>query len=226
MSQPVLQIVSVPIGNREDITLRALNVLKNCDFVIGEEYKEASSLLKFYKIEKKIELLNEHSKSGDILLLLDEIKKSSEVCLISDSGSPTLEDPGSRLIELALESKIAVTVVPGASALTAALSLSGFNNSPFTFAGFLSREDRDRESELKKLLSLNHAIVIYETPYRYKKIIHLLAKLLLDKSRRVFLGLSITGPDEFTYRGQISGLVKIVESLPKLPPVIIIEGKK
>ncbi len=225
MNKPKLAVVSVPIGNQLDISLRAIANLKECDFVIGEEFTETSKFLKINSIKKEFELYNEHSTKEDLARLVAKIKTETLVCLISDSGTPTLEDPGQKFVSAAIRNGIEVDIIPGSSALLVALSLSGFSTSPFTFAGFLPRENETRLKSLKKFLSLNHTLVIYETPYRYKKVIVEISKIVNPK-KKIFLGLNLTCPDQFVFRGEIKSALAILDKLPKAPPVIILSEEK
>lgn len=221
MSQ--LYLISVPIGNDRDISMNAIEKLQQADLVIGEEYKETSKLLKLNGIDKEFELLNEHSTDEDIHTLLGKIKNSYLTCLLSDAGTPIIEDPGISLVNLAVREDIPIKIVPGATALTCALALCGFRISPFTFAGFLSREEDVRKKQILKYLGFGHTVVFYETPYRYKKIIGELAKLS-KKNNRVFLGLNLTAEDEIQYRGTLRELSRELERFPKAPPVIVLEA--
>lgn len=217
----ILNIVSIHIGNLKDVSFHAIEELKNSDFIIGEEYKETSKLLKYFSIDKSFELLNEHSSETEILELFKKIKNSKKVSLISDSGTPLIEDPGAKLVEYAILEKLEIKVIPGASAIIAALVLSGFSISPFTFVGFLSPKEQIRKNEIKKYLSINHTIVIYETPYRYKQVIRQLYKVS-KYNYRIFLGLNLTSPKEIQYRGTLKSIQNILDSLPKAPPVIVL----
>ena len=218
----ILYIISVPIGNERDIAMNAIEKLQQADLIIGEEHKETSKLLKLNGIDKEFELLNEHSDDSEMNRLLGLLKESYLTCLISDAGTPGIEDPGSGLVNLAVRNGIEVKIVPGASALTCALALCGFRISPFTFIGFLNREEEKRKVEINRYLSLGHTLVMYETPYRYKKVIQEIAKYS-KKNHRIFLGLNLTADDEIQYRGTLKDILKELEKFPKAPPVIVIE---
>ena len=218
----ILYIISVPIGNERDIAMNAIEKLQQADLIIGEEHKETSKLLKLNGIDKEFELLNEHSDDSEMNRLLGLLKESYLTCLISDAGTPGIEDPGSGLVNLAVRNGIEVKIVPGASALTCALALCGFRISPFTFIGFLNREEEKRKIEINRYLSLGHTLVMYETPYRYKKVIQEIAKYS-KKNHRIFLGLNLTADDEIQYRGTLKDILKELDNFPKAPPVIVIE---
>ena len=218
-----LYIISVPIGNDRDIAMNAIEKLQQADMVIGEEYKETSKLLKLNGIDKEFELLNEHSDDQEMNRLLELMKSKNLTCLISDAGTPGIEDPGSGLVNLAVRNGIEVKIVPGPSALTCALALCGFRISPFTFVGFLNREEDKRRNEINKYLALGHTIVLYETPYRYKKVIQEFGKLS-KKNHRIFLGLNLTSEAEIQYRGTLKDILKHLDTFPKAPPVIVIDN--
>ncbi|MCB1189065.1 MAG: 16S rRNA (cytidine(1402)-2'-O)-methyltransferase [Leptospiraceae bacterium] len=219
---PILNIISTPIGNYKDVTFHAIEELKDSDFIIGEEFKETSKFLKHYGITKEFELLNEHSTMENVMELIQAIKRSKKVSLISDSGTPLVEDPGSNLVEFAIQENIEIKMIPGASALLCALVLSGFRISPFTFIGFFSQKEEIRKNEIKKYLMLNHTLVIYETPYRYKKVIQEIQKFS-KQNYKIFLGLNLTTPQEIQYRGTIREIIKVLDSFPKALPVIVLE---
>ncbi len=218
----ILYIVSVPIGNNKDISMNAIEKLAMADLIIGEEYKETSKLLRLNGLEKPFELLNEHSTHDEIDELVKKIINSRITCLVSDSGTPSIEDPGEALINICLRKGVGLKIIPGATALASALALSGFKVSPFTFVGFLDRDEKRRREELIKYFSYQHTLVFYETPYRYKKVIQEMAKIS-KRDYRIFLGLNLTADDEIQVRGTLKEVAQKMENLPKAPPVIVIE---
>ena len=157
-----LFIVSTPIGNYDDISLRAINTLKEVDFIICEEFKEARRLLSHLKIDKELVSLNEHNEeesSNDIFL---RIKNGQSAALISDCGTPLFSDPGSLLVQICINSKIDVVPVPGANSLLPALVGSGFKLDKFYYAGWLSPKSDLRRKELLRLKNIKELIVIME----------------------------------------------------------------
>lgn len=215
-------LLSIPIGNDRDLSLRALDVLSAADLIIGEEHKTTARFLKRCQLEKKFLLYNEHSTEPDKQDLLARIEQVKISVVISDSGSPVLEDPAKNLTTSLIQRNINLHAVPGASALECALAICGFPTSPFTFAGFLPRDTAARQKNLRKLLALQHTIIVYETPYRYKKVIHDLAQV--DKDCPVFIGLNLTTAQEQQIRGNAGQLVPKLDSLPKALPVIVFAG--
>lgn len=218
--KPEVYLVSVPIGNPMDITFRAKELLAKCDILIGEEHKPTYRLLNHLGIKKKYELLNEHSNKEDIDDLMAMIRNAALTCLISDAGTPVLEDPGKGLVEKILDENIYLGAVPGPNAAITALVLSGFPASPYTFYGFLNKDKHIRKGEIAKILKSGHTAIIYETPYRYKSLLEELFSM--QKNLPIFLGLDLTGENEFQFRGKIGDLVKKLDKLPKAPPVIVL----
>ncbi len=217
-----LYIVSVPIGNNADISLRAVEILQKSDLLIGEEFRNTAAFLKRNGVVKEFELLNEHSTYEDTEELFRKIKQSEITSLFSDAGTPVIADPGRDLISRCAEAGVMIKTVPGPSSVTAALSISGLNVFPFTCAGFVSRDDQSRRDEIKRFLKLNHTIIFLETPYRYKKLFHEIDSVL-KADPRCFLGLGLTSDDEIQFRGKWSELRKEIDRFPKLPPVLILE---
>ncbi len=219
-----LYLVSNSLGSDLDLPPRTKLILDSADLIIGEEQRTTSTLLKKLGISKPFEILNEHTKAEELEALgyrLLEFKKS---CIVSDSGNPGICDPASRLVPLAWELGIRVRSCPGPSAFVSGLTASGFSAEPFSFLGFLPREDREREKSLRSYLEWGHTLVFYETPYRTRQVLETLAKSL-GSSRLVYLGLGIGLETEVSYRGTAKEILA-KGTPPKLPPVFVIEGKK
>lgn len=210
MGKSKLYIVSTPIGNYDDITLRAINILHEVDFIICEEYKEAKRLLHHLKIEKELHSLNEHNEKEFSFDLLKLIQEKKSAALISDCGTPLFSDPGITLVNLCIESGIEIIPIPGASSLMAALVGSGFNINKFYFAGWLSPKSDLRKKELLRLKGIKELIIIMETPYRLKSILSDITKVFSEKTKGV-IAFNLTLPTEQFYRGSIKDLLKLVE---------------
>ncbi len=206
-----LYIVSTPIGNYNDITLRALEVLKSVNFIICEEFKEARRLLSQYKIEKEFVTLNEHNENESVEEILPRLTKGETAALISDCGTPLFSDPGHLLLDLCLSSKIQVTPVPGTSSLLTAIVASGLHLEKFYYYGWLSPKKEERQKELSKLRNLKEAIVFLDTPYRLKSLLMDVAKIF-SKHTAVVLAFELTSSNEKFYRGSIEEVLKIAES--------------
>ncbi len=208
---PKLFIVSTPIGNYDDITLRAINILKEVDFIICEEFKEAHRLLSHIKIDKELFSLNEHNEDEASEDILRKIKENKSAALISDCGTPLFSDPGTKLIQLCIESNIEVVPIPGPSSIMAALVGSGFKLDKFYYAGWLSPKSDIRKKELSRLKSIKEIIVLMETPYRLKTILTDIVKVFGSNTRLV-VGFDLTLPTEKFLRGTSAEILKIVET--------------
>ncbi|BDQ01794.1 MAG: ribosomal RNA small subunit methyltransferase I [Ignavibacterium sp.] len=165
-----LFVVSTPIGNLKDITLRALETLKEVDFIICEDTRVTGNLLRHYEISKELISLNAFNESQKLHQIIEKILSGNSAALVSDSGTPTISDPGNRLISEAIKNKIEVIAIPGASAVIAALSISGLPTDSFVFEGFLPQK-KGRQKKLKQLAEEERTIVLYESVYRIEKLL-------------------------------------------------------
>lgn len=172
----ILSIVATPIGNLEDITLRALRTLKECDVIYAEDTRVISKLLARYEIQKPLQRLDAETEAKKAEDVIARLEKGERVVYVSDAGTPGISDPGTRLVAAVRASRPAATIeaIPGASALTAALSISGIDTSAFTFLGFLPHK-KGRQTALKKLAESEIPVVLYESPHRILKLLEELA---------------------------------------------------
>lgn len=178
----LLSIVATPIGNLEDITLRALRTLKECSVIYAEDTRVISKLLARYEIQKPLQRLDaatEHAKADDIIARLEA---GERIVFVSDAGTPGISDPGTRLVALvrAQMPHAKIEAIPGASALTAALSIAGIDTTSFTFLGFLPHK-KGRQTALKKLAETEIPVVLYESPHRILKLLQELENLSVSK---------------------------------------------
>jgi len=208
--KPKLYIVSTPIGNIEDITLRALKILNDVDFIICEEFKEANRLLSYYKIKKELFSLNEHNEKEASIELFQKIKEGKSAALISDCGTPLFSDPGYLLVQLCIESNIEIVPVPGANSLLTALVGSGFKLNKFFYAGWISPKKDLRKKELHHLKSIKELIILMETPYRLKSILSDISKVF-GENTNIVLAFNLTMPSEKFFRGKVGEIQKEVE---------------
>lgn len=204
-----LNIVTTPIGNYADITLRAIETLRNCDYIVCEEVKTAKQLLSFFQIQKELKELNEHNQSQATQEVLHDLINGHSISLISDCGTPAFADPGTLLVKQANEYGIKVNFVHGANSVFAALSVCGFDISRFRFVGFLSPKKDKRRQQLHKLKTISETFVILDTPYRLPNILSDIAEHFPE--RRVFLALNITTPKEQFFRGSIETIAKQIK---------------
>jgi 16S rRNA (cytidine1402-2'-O)-methyltransferase len=166
-----LYIVSTPIGNLKDITLRAIETLKAVDFIICEDTRVTSVLLKHYEVHKELVSMNAQTEWKKIPLLIERVTNGENGALVSDAGTPTISDPGVRLISEAIKNGIEIIPVPGVSALITALTISGLPTDSFIFEGFLPIK-KGRNTKLKELSEEKRTIVLYESTYRIEKLIN------------------------------------------------------
>ena len=204
-----LYIVSTPIGNYDDISLRALSVLKEVDFIICEEFKEAKRLLSHYQINKELVSLNEHNEKESSQEIFNAIKNGKSAALISDCGTPLFSDPGTSLVQLCLDAKIDVVPIPGASSLLPALVGSGFKLDKFYYAGWLSPKSDIRKKELLRLKGIKELIVLMETPYSLSAILTDVSKIF-SAATQICVAFNLTLPTEKFYRGKVSDILKTV----------------
>lgn len=208
----ILFIVATPIGNVQDITLRAIETLRSVDAVICEERKDGSRLLKQLQImDKPLIELNEHNESDMIQQILIELMNGKNMALISDCGTPVFSDPGKQLLKLMAEMRIKVVPIPGASSLMAALSLCPFDMETFTFLGFLPPKTEHRSAVLQKYKSSDSPIILMDTPYRLTKLLDEVSKTF-GRQQQIFLALDLTLPSEATYIGTVQDIAARIQA--------------
>lgn len=205
--KPTLYITPTPIGNYDDITLRALRVLKEVDFIICEELKPANRLLAHYKINKELVKLNEHNQEEISQKLANRLLEGKSAALISDAGTPLFSDPGHLLIDFCISYKIKIVPLPGANSLLPALVSSGLDIEKFYHAGWLSPKKEIRKQELFKLKKIRELIVIMETPYRLKRLIEDIVSSF-GPNQNIVLAYKLTMPEEYIYRGSAANVLK------------------
>jgi len=208
-----LYIVATPIGNMEDITLRAVKVLKDCDVILCEEFKPARRLLKRLEIaDKELVSINEHTEMNEADNVLYRIlQKGESMALISDCGTPVFSDPGAKLIERAVEFEIPVVPIPGVSSLMTTLSVLNFKLENFVFGGFLSRDSASRQREMMKLRNTGMPVVLMDTPYRLGVVLADAAKVF-GKGRQATLACDLTTKQEKVYRGTLGEITARTEN--------------
>ena len=173
----MLYIVPTPIGNLRDITLRALDVLQTCDAVLCEDTRRTQTLLTHFQIHKPLYRYNENDERS-VARCLEALQAGKNCALVSDCGTPCISDPGWKLVKAAVEHNVAVTALPGPSAVACALSGAGLTGGAFTFLGFLPRKAGKAAKLLGQSAQLKHPVVVYESPYRVVKMLELIAKTL------------------------------------------------
>ncbi len=220
----MLYVVPTPVGNLEDITLRALRVLKEVDLILAEDTRTSSVLLKHYDIHTPLRShhkFNEHETSDD---MAERIRSGLNVALISDAGTPGISDPGFMLVRACVERGVELQCLPGATAFVPALVDSGLPCDRFYFEGFLPQK-KGRQTRLMKLAEQEHTMIIYESPFRLVKTLEQLAEYL-GKERLASVSREISKVHEETRRGSLAELLQsFKERAPKGEIVIIVDGK-
>jgi 16S rRNA (cytidine1402-2'-O)-methyltransferase len=218
-----LYIVSTPIGNLKDITLRALEVLKDVDFIACEDTRVTSFLLKNYDIHKELISLNAANENSKISYILNRIGNNESCALVSDAGTPGISDPGNRLISAAIKNKVEIVPIPGATAVITALSISGLPTDSFVYEGFIPQK-KGRQKKLKELSEEERTIVIYESPYRTEKLLKELNEYM--PNRQIVICRELTKKFEEIRRGApLQLLESFNERINKGEFVIVISPK-
>ncbi len=221
-----LYLVATPIGNLEDITLRAMRVIREVDIVVVEERKEGSRLLRHLGVEKPVETLNEHNELASTESILGHLRGGKHVAVVSDAGTPVFSDPGQILVEKASALGIPVVPIPGASSLMPALTVSGFSIDQFVFFGFLSPKRNRRIAELQQVKRELRTTVIMEAPYRLVQLMRDMASAF-GTSRRICVAFDLTLPDEEIFRGTAPELYKRFEKEGRKGEfVVVVEGQR
>ena len=201
----ILYIVSTPLGNLEDITVRALRVLKEVDLVAAETVEHTRNFCRHYGIATKLTSFNQHNQRTKGPELIEELESGRSVALVTNAGTPAISDPGVFLVASALKEGIRVSPVPGPSAVTAALSASGMRADTFLFCGFLSHRSGKRKKEMETLKSLPHTLVFFEAPHRLKETLEDLREVLGD--RAMVLHKEMTKLFEGTVEGPVGSVL-------------------
>ena len=207
----ILYIVATPIGNLEDITLRAINVLENVDLIAAEDTRHTLKLLNHLKISKPMVSYHRHNERLRVDVLLKELKDGKDIALVSDAGTPGICDPGEEIIKKCIEEKIKVIPIPGACAMINALITSGIDTSEFSFLGFLPLNKKNRKNKLEEIKNSNKTIILYEAPHKLKNTLNDLKDILKD--RKIVIAREITKIHEEYIRGTVDEIFKIVDNL-------------
>ncbi len=209
MEKGKLYVVATPIGNLEDITLRAIRILKEVTFILAEDTRESKKLLDKYSITSPLISYRDQNHERMIGKIFEKLDMGMDLALISDAGTPLISDPGFRLVKELLERDYSVISIPGPSAVTSALSVSGLPTDRFVFLGFLPKSEERRKKILKDYLHLENTVVIYESPQRLIRLLRLILNEFGD--RDVFLAKDISKMREESFKGNISNVLHELE---------------
>lgn len=221
-----LYVVATPIGNKADITLRALAVLGEADFIAAEDTRKTRRFLIYHHVNSSLISYHEHNEEKRTPQLIQKLKKGQDIALVSNAGTPSVSDPGYRLIETAIAQKINVVPVPGVSAFTAALSVAGLPTDTFVFAGFLSKKKGKRYRQLGELAAERRTIIFYESPKRLPVLLQDIIDSMGD--RYAVLAREMTKLHEEFLRGQLSQLVNTLKMRSEIKGecTLLVAGQK
>ncbi len=210
----ILYVVATPIGHRDDITLRALNVLRDVDLIAAEDTRKTRTLLTLHTIKNNLISYHEHNEALRTPQLVAKLKEGASIALVSNAGTPTVSDPGYRLIEAAVEHALRVIPIPGGCAATAALSVAGLPTDSFVFIGFLPKKKARRLQQLTELASEPRTLIFYESPKRILALLNEIMEVMDD--RRGVLAREMTKLHEEFIRGRLSDLTARLDDRPEV----------
>ena len=215
-----LYIIATPIGNLEDITLRALRILKEVDLIAAEDTRQTLKLLNYYEINKPLISYHRHNEEIKSEILIEKLKKGENIALVSDAGTPGICDPGEEVIKKAICENIKIIPIPGACAMINALICSGISTKEFEFLGFLPLNKKLRKEKMDEIKNSNKTVIIYEAPHKMKSTLEDLKEIL--GNRNIVLARELTKIHEEFIRQNIDELLKNIDSL-KGEMILIIE---
>lgn len=216
----VLYIVATPIGNLEDITLRAIRILKEVDIIAAEDTRHTLKLLNYLNISKPMISYHRHNEETRVEGLIKELKEGKNIAVVSDAGTPGICDPGEIIIKKCIQENIKTVPIPGACAMINALIVSGLDTDEFTFLGFLPLNKKNRKNKLDEIKNADKSIILYEAPHKLKKTLIDLKNIL--ENRKIVIAREITKIHEEYIRGTVDDIIKIEDDI-KGEMIIIIE---
>ena len=217
-----LFVVGTPIGNLEDITLRAISTLQNVDLILAEDTRNSKKLLSAHNINTKMMSYHEYSNEKETKRIISLLLDGKNLALISDAGTPTISDPGYGLIRDCIKKEIKIIPIPGVSAITTAMSVSGLPSDSFTFFGFLPQK-KGRIKKIKELLNVDNTIILFESPFRLEKTLNQLKEYLGNRS--VVVGRELTKLYEEIIRGNLEDVIKYFSKSKVKGEIVIMIGK-
>lgn len=219
----ILYLVPTPIGNLEDMTFRAIRIMKEANVIAAEDTRNTKKLLNYFEITTPIISYHEHNKNTAGIKIIERIRAGEKVALVSDAGMPCISDPGFDLVQLAISENITVVPLPGANAALTALIASGITSQPFYFYGFLDRQKKSKKEELGELAKLKSTIILYESPHRIKETLKVMLDIL--GNRQIVLCRELTKKFEEFLRGTLEEALEWATTQEiKGEFVIILEG--
>ncbi len=216
-----LYLVATPIGNLEDITIRALNILKDVDLIAAEDTRHTLGLLNHFEISKPLISYYKQTEKARSGILIDMLKEGKNIAIVSDAGTPGISDPGEEIVKVAIENNIEIIPIPGACALVNALIVSGLSTREFTFIGFLSAIKKEKKEKLEEIKYETRTVILYEAPHKLKGTLELILEVLGD--RKIVLARELTKIHEEFIRDSVSSILNRIDEI-KGEFVILIEG--
>ena len=220
-NSPSLYLIPTPVGNMEDITLRAIHTLEMVDFLLCEDTRVTSELLHKLNIKKKLIHSDDHNEDSLKEMVLSKLQEGNNIGLVTDRGTPIISDPGYKIVEYVTSYGFNVISLPGPTAFVPALTMSGINPAPFLFYGFLNSKDSKRKKELETLKKLPYTIILYEAPHRIQDMLTSLLEVF--GNRKIALCREISKKYEEAIRGAITDVLEVVDSI-KGEMVVVVEG--
>lgn len=218
-----IYLVATPIGNLEDITIRALNILKEVDLIAAEDTRHTLGLLNHFEISKPLISYYKQNEKTKSEVLIQKVLEGQNIAVVSDAGTPGISDPGEEIVKVAIENNIEIIPIPGACAFVNALIASGLNTREFCFVGFLSTEKKEKREKLNELKYETKTLIFYEAPHKLKSTLETIYEIFGE--RKIVLAKELTKIHEEFIRGNISQILDKIE-LIKGEFVILIEGSK
>ena len=219
----ILYLVATPIGNLEDITFRAIRILKEVDLIAAEDTRQTLKLLNYYEINKPLISYHRHNEEIKQEVLIEKLKEGKNIALVSDAGTPVISDPGEVIVKEAIKENIEVIPIPGACALVNALIASGLDTKEFSFYGFLSLNKKLRKEKLQEIKRENKTIILYEAPHKLTSTLKDLEQIL--ENRQIVVARELTKIHEEFIRGTVSEILEKYPE-PKGEHIILIEGNE
>ena len=216
-----LYLVATPIGNLEDITLRAINVLKEVDIIAAEDTRHTLKLLNHLEIKKTMISYYKETEKIKSEILINELLQGKNIALVSDAGTPAISDPGEEIVREAIKNNLQIIPIPGACAFVNALICSGFSTREFEFVGFLSKNNKEKKEKLGELKNESRTLIFYESPHKLKNTLEIMIEILGD--REIVLAKEITKIHEEFIRGTISEILSKLDTV-KGEFVIVVQG--
>lgn len=221
----MLYLVATPIGNLQDITLRAIETLKNSDYVLCEDTRHSLTLLKYYGIEKPLKSFHKFSEFAKEDSVVEDLQRGKHIALISDAGTPGISDPGALLVKRCVQENIPITSIPGPCAAITALTASGLSTDLFQFFGFLPKKAKELKSTLSTILAYSGTTICYESPFRLLEVLKVLSQL--SENRAIVICRELTKKFEEIKRGTAQELSDYFKANPlKGELVVLISGTK